>query len=221
MRVGFVVMAIIVTGLLANPSLGQEKKAVKLKVLVHPNATLEINGSKTTQKGPERFFEMPAQETGFRYKIDFLIGIGGQKIRHAHAFFHGKDADTITVDLRKVVKTQRVAPLTGLSDLLKALQDTKIKSAAAFGIERKALEAFKNAKGESDDAKLLRDPATLVLLRKSLSDDEAGVRSNVARALGHMGPLANSALPELERLSKKDPSPMVRDAANDALRSIR
>ena len=54
---------------------------------------------------------------------------------------------------------------------------------------------------------------------KRLRDDSPPVRSAAARALGQIGPGAEAAVPDLEKL-RQDPQDYVRRAAEEALAAI-
>ena len=52
-------------------------------------------------------------------------------------------------------------------------------------------------------------------------EESARVGTDVAKALGRVGPAAKEAIPELERLAAGDPDEDVRCIARDALKKIR
>lgn len=58
-------------------------------------------------------------------------------------------------------------------------------------------------------------------LRKALRSERQLVRLEAAVALGDIGPAARSAVPILELVAEDDPLPVVRDAAEEALKKIR
>ena len=58
-----------------------------------------------------------------------------------------------------------------------------------------------------------------VLLR-GLSNDDDQTRLNSAEAIAEWGPLAAQAGPELEKAAHEDKSPMVREAAEAALKKL-
>jgi HEAT repeat protein len=57
-------------------------------------------------------------------------------------------------------------------------------------------------------------------LGDALGDSEWAVRRQAAIALGHIGPDARPAIPALQKVSR-DPDPLVRKAAQQALKQIR
>ena len=59
------------------------------------------------------------------------------------------------------------------------------------------------------------------LLVKALEEDEDFVRSEAAATLGSIGLAAQDARQKLEQLAAEDPSPNVREVAEQALQAIR
>ena len=58
-------------------------------------------------------------------------------------------------------------------------------------------------------------------LIECLSDDAVEVRVTAASELGHLGAVAKTALPALERVEKGDRRAAVREAASEAIMKIR